>query len=152
VRRAMTMGLVGLLSLAAFAACGDDDDDSTVTDVQNANAAFCTDLAAYGTAVKGLADLDPATATKADYTAAADAVKSSREAMVSSGKDLGEAEWTNLKAQVETLTGSLKDAPDDVTVSSILADADAQAATVQASIATLNTAVCTTGGATTTTG
>ena len=152
MRRMMTMGLVGLLSLTAFAACGDDDDDSTVSAVQSANAAFCSDLAAYGTAVKGLADLDPTTATKADYTTAADAVRSSREAMVSSGKDLGEAEWTNLQAQVETLTGQLKDAPDDVTVSSILAEADAQATTVQASIATLNTAICTAGGATTTTG
>ena len=152
MKRVVTMGLVGLLSLTAFAACGDDDDDSTVTAVQNANAAFCTDLTAYGTAVKDLAALDPATATKADYSSAADAVKSSREALVASGKDLSEAEWTNLQAQVETLTGQLKDAPDDATVNSILADASAQATTVQASVAALNTAVCTSGGATTTTG
>ena len=45
-----------------------------------------------------------------------------------------------------------EDAPDDATVNSILADASAQATTVQASVAALNTAVCTSGAATTTTG
>jgi len=42
----------------------------TDTAVKDANAAFCTDLTAYGTAVKDLAALDPRTATKADYTSA----------------------------------------------------------------------------------
>ena len=70
---------------------------------------------------------------------------------MSAGKDLTEAEWTNLQTQVEDLTGTLKDAPDDVTVSSILSDANAQAATVQASVASLNTAVCTGANTTTTT-
>lgn len=149
MRRLMIAGAVGLFSLTALAACGDDDD--TASDVKDANAEFCQDLTAYGAAVKSLADLDPATATKADYTSAVDATKSSREALVASGKDLGEAEWTNLQAQVDTLTGQLKDAPDDATVSTILADAATQAATVQASIASLNTAVCTAGGASTTT-
>jgi len=150
MKRLVAFGLVGLFGLSTVAACGDDD-DSTASDVKNANAAFCQDLTAYGTAVQALAALDPTTSTKADYTSAVDAVKSSREALVASGKDLGQAEWTNLQAQVDTLTGSLKDAPDDATVSSILADADAQATKVQASVATLNTAICTTGGATTTT-
>ncbi|MET0145919.1 MAG: hypothetical protein ABW328_14225 [Ilumatobacteraceae bacterium] len=143
--------MVGLFSLTAVAACGDDDDD-TASDVVDANAAFCGDLTAYGAAVTSLAALDPATATKEEYTSAVDDVKSSREALVSSGEDLSQAEWTNLQAQVETLTGQLKDAPDDATVSSILAEADAQATAVQASIATLNTAICTSGGAPTTTG
>ena len=71
---------------------------------------------------------------------------------MASGKDLSEAEWTNLQAQIDALSGSLKEAPDDATVSSILTTADAQATTVQASVATLNTAVCTTGATTTTTG
>ena len=48
--------------------------------------------------------------------------------------------------------GDDDDTADDVSVSSILADADAQATTVQASIATLNTAICTAGGPTTATG
>ena len=151
MNRLAVLGVVGLISLSAVTACGDDDDD-TVSDMQDANAAFCEDLTAYGSAIKGLADLDPATATKDEYTTAVSAVTSSREALVSSGQDLSEAEWTNLQAQVETLTGQLQDAPDDATVSSILADADAQATAVQASVATLNTAICTSGGATTTTG
>ena len=70
---------------------------------------------------------------------------------MSAGKDLTAAEWTNLQTQVDDLTGQLKNAPDDVTVSSILSDANAQAATVQASIASLNTAVCTGSNTTTTT-
>ena len=78
-------------------------------------------------------------------------MKSSREALVSSGKDLKEAEWTNLQTQVETLTDQLKDAPDDATASSIVTAANPQATAVQASVAAVNTAICTTGGATTTT-
>jgi hypothetical protein len=152
VKRIAALGLVGLFSMTALAACGDDDDDSSATAVQNANAEFCTDLSAYAAALTSLAALDPATATKADYSTAADNVKSSREALVSSGKDLSQAEWTNLQSQVGTLVDQLKDAPDDATVSSILTDAKPQATKVQASVATLNTAVCGTGSATTTTG
>ena len=150
---AIGRGLVGILGAGALGACGDDDDTtaSTVGPVAQANAAFCQDLAAYGTALGSLIALDPATATKADYSAAVDDVTSAREEMVSAGKDLTEAEWTNLQTQVEDLTGTLKDAPDDVTVSSILSDANAQAATVQASVASLNTAVCTGANTTTTT-
>ena len=143
-----------ILGPGALGACGDDDDDttaSTVGPVAQANAAFCQDLAAYSTALGSLIALDPATATKADYSAAVDDVTSAREEMVSAGKDLTEAEWTNLQTQVEDLTGTLRDAPDDVTVSSILSDANAQAATVQASVASLNTAVCTGANTTTTT-
>ena len=139
-------GVLGLAA-AALVACGDDDDD----DVGEANAAFCDDLAAYGTAVADLAALDPATATKSDYDSAADDVRSTREDMVESAADLGEAEWANLETQVDTLRDQLQDAPDDEAVQSILDAAKPQAATVQASIATLNTAVCT-AGATATTG
>jgi len=143
--------MVGLFSLSVVTACGSDDDDST-SDIQDANAEFCQDLTAYSSAVKGLTDLDPATATKAEYTSAVDAVTASRAALVSSGQYLGEAEWANLQAQVAMLTGDLPDASDDAAVSSILAAADAQATKVRASVATLNTAICATGGATTTTG
>ena len=143
MKRLLVLGMVGLFGLSTLAACGDDDD--TATDVKDANATFCADLAAYGSSVKALAALDPATATKATYTSAVDAVKSSREALVSSGKDLAQAEWTNLQAQVDSLTGSLKEAPDDATVSSILGAADTQADKVQVSVASLNTAVCTAG-------
>ena len=152
MKRLLALGLVGLFGVSALAACGSDDENSTVTAVKNANAEFCTDLTAYGTAVKDLAALDPATATKADYTSAADAVKSSREALVAAGKDVSEAEWTNLEAQAEALNGQLKDAPDDATVSSIMADFNTQVTTVRASVAALDTAVCTTGSTTTTTG
>ena len=151
MKRLLALGLVGLFGVSALAACSSDK-KSTVTEVKNANAAFCGDLTAYGTAVKDLAALDPTTATKADYTSAADKVKSSREALVAAGKDLSQAEWTNLEAQAETLNGQLKDAPDDATVSSIVADFNTQVAKVQASVGTLNTAVCPIGSSTTTTG
>ena len=151
MNRLAALGIVGLISLGVVTACGSDDDDSA-SDIQDANAAFCQDLTAYSSAIKGLTDLDPATATKAEYTSAVDAVTSSHAAVVSSGQYLGEAEWANLQAQIATLTGDLPNAPDDAAVSSILAAADAQATTVRASVATLNTAICTVGGATTTTG
>jgi hypothetical protein len=147
-RLAFSIGL-GLISVGALAACGDDDDES---DVAEANAAFCEDLGAYGTAVGDLAALDPATATKDDYDSAADEVRSTRDDMVDSAAELSEAEWENLQTQADTLRDQLGDAPDDVAVQSLLDAAKAQAATVQASIATLNTAVCTVGAATTTSG
>ena len=54
--------------------------------------------------------------------------------------------------QVDKVTGPRTDAPDDTTVSSIVAEADAHATAVEASIATLNTAICISGGAVATTG
>jgi hypothetical protein len=54
--------------------------------------------------------------------------------------------------QVDKLTGPRTDAPDKTAVSSIVADADAHATAVEASISTLNTAIRISGGATTTTG
>lgn len=150
MKRSMALGLgLALVGATVLAGCGDDDDSS---DVADANAAFCDDLAAYGTAVGDLAALDPATATKDDYDSAADEVRSTREDMVASAGDLSQAEWDNLHSQVDTLRDQLKDAPDDQAVQSIIDEAKPQAATVQASIATLNTAVCTTGAATTTSG
>ena len=147
MRRLLMLGALGLAA-ATLVACGDDDDD----DVGEANAAFCDDLATYGTAVADLAALDPATATKSDYDSAADEVRSTREDMVESAADLSEAEWANLQTQVDTLRDQLQDAPDDQAVQSILDAAKPQAATVQASIATLNTAVCTAGTTATTGG
>ncbi len=135
------------LSLSLVVACGDDDDDDTVAD---ANAEFCADAAAYVSAVGSLAALDPATGTKADYDAAADEVRSTRETMIDSAGDLGQAEWENLQEQADELRDQLADAPDDQAVAAILAEAQPQAAEVQASAALLNTAICTT--VTTTTG
>ena len=146
MRRLLMFGVLGLAA-AALVACGDDDDD-----VGEANAAFCDDLATYGTAVADLAALDPATATKSDYDSAADEVRSTREDMVDSAADLSEAEWANLETQVDTLRDQFQDAPDDQAVQSILDAAKPQAVTVQASIATLNTAVCTAGATATTSG
>jgi hypothetical protein len=61
-------------------------------------------------------------------------------------------EGANLQSQVEPLTEQLQDAPDDATISSILAGARPQPTNVQATIATLNTAICTSSSATTTSG
>ena len=147
MRRRLTCCIgIGLLSAGVLVACGDDDDD-----VAEANAAFCEDLSAYGSALAAFVALDPATATKDDYESAADDVRSTREDMVSSAEDLSEAEWDNLQTQADTLVDQLQDAPDDVAVQSILDTAKPQAATVQASVATLHTAICRAGGATTTT-
>ncbi len=151
MKRLLALGFVGLFGVSALAACSSDK-TSTVTQVKNANAAFCTDLTAYGTAVKDLAALDPTTATKADYQSAADTVKSSRQTLVATGKDLSQAEWTNLEAQAQALDGQLQDAPDDATVSSIVTAFNVQVAKVRTSVAALNTAVCPAGGATSTTG
>jgi hypothetical protein len=149
VKKLLVVGVTGLLGASALVACGDDDDAS---DVADANAEFCEDLAAYGSAIGNLAGLDPATATKDDYESAADEVRSTREDMVESAEDLGEAEWENLATQVDTLRDQLQDAPDDQAVQAILAEAQPQATAVQASVATLNTAICTAGGPATTSG
>jgi len=150
MKRGLGFGLgLGLLSVVALSACGDDDDKS---DVAEANTAFCEDLASYGVAVDDLAALDPATASQDDYESAANEVRSTRDDMVDSAADLSEAEWQNLQTQADTLRDQLQDAPDDQAVQSVLDAAKPQAATVQASVATLNTAICTAGGATTTTG
>jgi hypothetical protein len=148
MKRSLVFGVGLLLGATALVSCGGDDDDSS--DVAEANAAFCADLSTYGAAIGDFAALDPATATKDDYEAAADKVRSTRDDMVDSGADLSEAEWENLHSQADALQDQLRDAPDDEAVKSILDEAKAQAATVQASVATLNTAVCTSATTTTT--
>jgi hypothetical protein len=147
----LVVGVTALVALSMLAACGDsDDDDDTAGDVAEANAEFCQDLTAYGDSVAALAALDPATATKADYDSAAEAVRSARSDLSDSGADLAEAEFENLEAQAEDLDGLLEDAPDDAVVADILTAAQVQVAEVEASAATLNTAVCTVGGTSTT--
>ena len=149
MKRSLVLGVGLLLGATALVSCGGDDDDAS--DVAEANAAFCGDLATYGSAIGAFAALDPATATKDDYEAAAEEVRSTREDMVDSAEDLSEAEWENLQSQAETLQDQIRDAPDDEAVQGILDEAKAQAATVQASVATLNTAVCTSASTTPTT-
>jgi hypothetical protein len=142
MKRSLALGCSAvLLGVAALAGCGDDDDDSS--DVADANAAFCDDLAAYGTAIGDFVALDPATATKDDYDSAADDVRTTRDDMAESAGDLSEAEWENLVSQADELRDQLRDAPDDQAVQAIVEEAVPQAVAVQASIATLNTAVCT---------
>ena len=150
MKRQLNLGLAALVSVSMLAACGDDDDD-TVSNVQEANAAFCQDLVVYGDALAAFGALDPATATKADYEAAADAVKSARGDLSDSGADLAEAEFENLETQAEDLDGALEDAPDDAAVADIVTAAQVQIAEVQASVASLNTAVCTAENSATTT-
>ena len=151
MNRLVGLGITTLVSVSTMVACGDDDDDDTSA-VAEANAEFCADLSAYGNAVADFAALDPATASKDDYDASADEVRSTREAMVESAGDLAEQEWENLLTQVDTLRDQLRDAPDDQAVQTIVDEAKPQAQAVQASVATLNTAICTAGGATTTSG
>jgi hypothetical protein len=146
----LMLGVAGLISVAALAACGDDDDDAS--EVAEANTEFCENMSAYGTALADFAALDPATASKDDYDSAADEIRSTREDMVESAEDLAEEEWENLVTQVDALRDQLRDAPDDEAVQAIVEEAQPQAATVQASVATLNTAICSVGGATTTSG
>ena len=147
MKRALLIGCALLAS--TMAACGDDDDAS---DVAEANAEFCDDLAEYANAIGTFAGLDPASASKSDYESAADEVRSTRDDMVDSAADLSEAEWENLQSQAGTLVDQLQDAPDDEAVASILEAAQPQAATVQASAATLNTAICVSEPSTSTTG
>lgn len=151
MNRRLMLGVVGLVSVSALVACGDDDDDGA-SEVAEANTEFCDDLSAYGTAVGAFAALDPATATKDDYDSAADEVRSTRDAMVESAGDLAETEWENLVTQVDTLRDQLQDAPDDEAVQAIVDEAKPQAAAVQASAAALGNAICTVGGATTSSG
>ena len=118
MNRRLMLGVVGLVSVSALVACGDDDDDGA-SEVAEANTEFCDDLSAYGTAVGDFAALDPATATKDDYDSAAEEVRSTRDAMVESAGDLAETEWENLVTQVDTLRDQLQDAPDDEAVQAI---------------------------------
>jgi hypothetical protein len=150
MRRYVLLGTASLLSVIAMAGCGDDDDSAE--DVQEANTEVCEDLAAYGGAVGDLVALDAATATTDDYESAADAVRSAREDLVESAQDLAEEEWENLESQVDELRDQLQDPPDDEAVADILAAAQQQATTVQASVATLNTAICTPANVAATTG
>ena len=150
MNRRLVLGIVGLVSVSALVACGDDDDDSS--EVGEANTEFCDDLSSYGTAVADFAALDSATATKDDYESAADEVRSTRDDMVESAGDLAEEEWENLLTQVDTLRDQLRDAPDDQAVQAIVDEAKPQAVAVQASAATLGTAICPVGSATTTSG
>lgn len=150
MKRHLPLGFAVLVTVSMLAACGSDDKD-TVANVQDANTKYCQNLSAYGDALSALGALDPTTATKADYEAAAGAVKSARTDLAASGADLVQAEVANLETQAEDLDGALKDASDDAVVADILTAAQAQVTEVRASVATLNTAVCATPSSTPTT-
>lgn len=150
MKRQLTIGLTALISVSMLAACGSDDDSGS--DVQEANTEFCEDLGEYGTALAGLASLDPATATKADFDSAADAVKSARVDLAESRADLVDAELDNLESQADDLDGALADAPDDAVIADIVTAAQVQVAELQISAAAVDTAVCTTGNSTTSEG
>jgi hypothetical protein len=150
VKRHLACGLSVIVGVSLLVACGSDSKDSAA-DVQTTNTAFCKDLGTYGTALTALAALDPTTATKADYSTAADAVKAARSDLAKSGGDLVDAQVTNLESQANDLEGALKDAPDDAAVADIVTAAQTQVTEVKASIATVGTAVCTAPGSTTTT-
>ena len=150
MKRLMAMVFIGTLCLATLAACGDDDDSGSASDVQEANAAYCQDLTAYTSALKAFVALGP-TSTKAQYQDAAEAAKDAREDLASSAKKLGEEGVKNLQTQVDELKDELKDASDDQSAASILTAALPQAVKVQASAAAVNTAICTPGNASTTT-
>ena len=152
MRRGFAICLVVLAGMGMLAACGDDDDSGdTASEVKDANTAFCQDLGAYGDSLRAFADLDPATATKADYEDAAEAVKAARSDLADSSGELAEAERENLEAQADDLNGALKDASDDAVVADIVGAAQQQVTELQASIATLDTAVCNASNSTTTT-
>ena len=151
MNRYLTLGVTGLLSLGALSACGSDD-TSTTDDVREANTTFCADLTQYASAIEAFVALDPAVATKSDVESAADDVESARENLSSSAANLSEAQRDNLDAQADDLTNALDDAADEETVAEIVAEAQAQATEVRASVATLDTAVCTSSGTTATTG
>lgn len=151
MKRPLCIGLAAIVSVSMLAACGSDDDDS-VSDVQDANAAFCEDLTAYVGSLTAFAALDPTAATKSDYEDAADDVKSARADLAESRADLVGAELDNLESQADDLDGVLADAPDDAVAADIVTAAQAQVIQLQASAAAVNTAVCTAGGATTTGG
>src|SRR6188768_3577451 len=127
MKRRLVLGIVSVVSVSVLVACGDDDDDDA-SEVAEANAEFCDDLSAYGTAVSDFAALDPATASKDDYDSAADEVRSTREDVVESAGDLAEEEWENLLTQIDTLRDQLRDAPDDQAVQAIVDEAKPQAA------------------------
>ena len=144
MKRQLCIGLTALVSVSMLAACGSDDDDAA-SDVQDANAAFCEDLTAYVGSLTSFAALDPTAATKADYEAAADTVRSTRADLAESRADLVEEEIDLLETQADDLEGALTDAPDDAVAADVVAAAQAQVTQVQASAAAVNTAVCTAG-------
>lgn len=150
MKRQLAIGLTALVSVSMLAACGSDDDNSS--DVQGANTEFCQDLSTYTSSLASLASLDPATATKADFEDAADAVKSARVDLAESRADLVEAELDNLETQADDLDGLLADAPDDAVIADIVTAAQVQVAEVQVSAAAVDTAVCTAGNSTTSEG
>ncbi len=150
MKRKLAIGLTALASVSMLAACSSDDDSGE--DVQEANTEFCQDLSAYGTSLTAFAALDPASATKADYDAAADAVKSARGDLAESRAELVDAELDNLEAQADDLEGLLADASDDAVVADIVTAAQTQVTEVQASAAAVNVAVCSAENSTTSEG
>ncbi len=151
MKRQLSIGFAALISVGMLAACSSDSDDSG-SDVADANTEFCQDLGAYASSLAAFAALDPTVATKAEYTDAADSIKSTRADLAESRADLVEAEIDNLETQADDLDGLLTEASDDAVVADIVTAAKVQVVEVQASAAAVNTAVCTTGTPATTEG
>jgi hypothetical protein len=111
-RRLAALGLAGVAVLA-LSACT----EPSPTSQADAEGQLCTDLDAFGTALRGLTDLDPATATVEDVDATRASIQDAWDAVKESAADVGEADDTAVEAAWQDVATAIDDIPTDVPIS-----------------------------------
>lgn len=109
--------------------------------VAEARFAFCQDLVAYGQAVRSLQNVN-ATTTVEELNKAVEYAAATRQDMLASAGDLRAAKVQTIENTWETLSDTVQNPPDDVTLGGLALTIRAQATLLNAEIARLNNVVC----------
>jgi hypothetical protein len=129
---------ISALSIAAFAACDDDEDPETAEG--DASAAFCSDLTELGTALAAMGDLT-VDSTIEDVEAAQDDVTSAYDDVIESAGDVADARVDGLEAAYDDLASAVDDVSGEDTVGEAITDVAAASEAVEDERASLNDAV-----------
>jgi hypothetical protein len=111
-RRLAAVGIVGV-AIVALSACTAPEPTSQV----DAEGQLCTDLEAFGASLRGLTDLDPATASVEDVDAARASIQDSWDAVKASAEDVADADDTAVESAWQDVVTAIDAIPTDVPLS-----------------------------------
>jgi hypothetical protein len=111
-RRLAAVGLAGV-AVFALSACT----EPSPTSQADAEGQLCTDLDAFATALRGLTDLDPATASVDDVDAARASIQDAWDTVKASAADVAEADDTAVESAWQEVVTAIDDIPTDAPIS-----------------------------------
>ncbi len=135
-RRMTALGIAGV-ALFALSACTQPEPTSQA----DAEGQLCTDLDAFATALGGLTDLDPATATAEDVESTRTSIQDAWDAVKESAADVADADDTAVESAWQDVETAIDDIPTDVPLSEAIGPVQTAADAVRAAFAEMQNGV-----------